>query len=495
MGIRIDKEHFDRADHARFARRLEENLAALRLLLARPGFGDGPTTLGAELEVSVVDAAMNPCQLDRRVLAEHPDPQVQLELDRFNLEYNMPPIQASGAPFSKLRTQTQAALDSLDRMVSSQGGHAVPIGILPTLQESDLTSSALTDLPRYRALSAAIRGLRQAPFEVCISGAQPLTIRCDDVTLEGAATSFQLHLRVAPRDYARAYNAAQLATPLALVVAANSPLFLGHRLWEETRIALFKQAVDSREHASSDWRPPARVSFGHGWVRDGAYELFAETAALFPTLLPISTGQNALELAHGGSLPDLAELRLHQSTVWRWNRAIYDPSAGGHLRIELRALPSGPTPIDMAANAAFTLGLTMGLAAQLDWMLHALPFEYAHYNFYRAAQFGLRAQLLWPTRAEPSPRVCDARELALSLLPTAEEGLHALGVDEDEARVMLAVVRARLETGITAARWQMRMLQRLEAQLGPREALAALVQRYLTEASTGKAVHEWSHAP
>ena len=103
-------------------------------------------------------------------------------------------------------------------------------------------------------------------------------------------------------------------------------------------------------------------------------------------------------------MPSLAELRLHQGTVWRWNRAIYDPVAGGHLRIEMRALPAGPTVTDMLANAAFLIGLTLWLAGQDERWTYALPFERADHGFYRAAQHGLAAELSWPDGAAPGVR-------------------------------------------------------------------------------------------
>jgi hypothetical protein len=106
--------------------------------------------------------------------------------------------------------------------------------------------------------------VRRSPFHIRIDGEDPLQKEGDDITLEGANTSFQVHLRVAPDEFAATYNAAQLATSIALAVCGNSPIFCEHRLWEETRVALFKQALDVRDLMEHLWRPPARVSFGLG---------------------------------------------------------------------------------------------------------------------------------------------------------------------------------------------------------------------------------------
>ena len=489
MGLSIDRDHFEPEAYEHFADRLDLCLRSLAGLLQRPGFGCGDRSLGAELEVSIVDEAARPLLLDRSQLPRQLDEHVTLELDRFNLEYNLTPTPLAGRPFSALEAQLAGALDVLARTVRPRGGRVAPIGILPTLDASHLDSHAMTDLARYRALSKALRRLRGEAFELNIDGPEPLRHGCDDVVLEGAATSFQVHLRASPAEFGRLYNAAQLATPVVLAACTNSPLFLEHRLWEETRIALFKQAIDSRA-PGTHWRTPARVSFGHGWVHDGAYELFAESVALFPPLLPVCTRE---ELPPGaGSIPSLEELRLHQGTVWRWNRAIYDPSAGGHLRIELRALPAGPTPVDMAANAAFLVGATLGLAEQLSELLPGFPFEYAHANFYRAARGGLVARQLWPSARHPSPRETDARTLVEELLTVAERGLLANGVDGEEASRMLGVVADRVASGLTGSRWQSSALERLSGKAERSQALRSMLAAYLDRVESGLPVHRWS---
>jgi hypothetical protein len=245
-------------------------------------------------------------------------------------------------------------------------GRPALIGILPTLRRSDLGPGVITDVPRYRALGSGLRRLRQVPFLIQITGEDPLELASEDVALEGANSSFQVHLRVDPAGFTRTYNAVQAATAPALAVAGNSPTFLGHRLWDETRIALFKQSVDDRG-GHGPRRRLARTALGTGWLRGGPLELFTESIRLHQPLLPVvhqppTPGGPGPAAADGGGwqAPPLDELRLHQGTVWRWNRAIYDPTSGGHLRIEMRALPAGPTVIDMLANAAFLMGCRCG---------------------------------------------------------------------------------------------------------------------------------------
>ena len=489
MGLSVDHSSFTEDEYLHAETRLRENLAALKALLERPGFGIGEPTLGAEAEISIVDKNAMALPLNREVLAESLDPHLQLELDRFNLEYNLSPVPTAGHPFSSMQTELESAFRSLDAIAGQHDGRIVPIGILPTLTMEQLQSGWMTDLARYHALAAGIKRIRQESFSIRIDGPEPLETEFDSVSAEGANTSFQVHLRVNPDDFASCYNAAQLATPLALAVAANSPFLLGHSLWDETRIALFKQAVDTRQH-SRGWRRMARVPFGHGWVREGAWELFAESCHLYPILIPICGDEDDIAVVREGGIPRLDELRLHQGTVWNWNRPVYDSAAGGHLRIEMRALPSGPTPVDMMANAAFLVGLTAGLCKTLDSLLPAFPFRYAEYNFYRAAQTGLDADLLWPTFDAVSPGQFKARDLCRRLLPVADEGLAGIGVAVDERTSLLGIIRDRLDNGVTPAVWQRKTLAEFAGMSRP-DAFRELVDTYLLKSATGRPVADW----
>ncbi|MFY0564581.1 glutamate-cysteine ligase family protein [Archangium lansingense] len=492
MGLQIQRETFEPEEYEHFSQRLADSLEALRQVLARPGFGVGPRTIGAELEMFLVDAAGYPLPVNRQVLGQTMDPRVTVEIDRFNLECNLRPGPLAGRPFTAMREEFESALAEVRRAAATQGARVVVTGILPTLREKDLGSGAMTALPRYRALSAAIRRRRrEEPLRVVIGGEDSLTLAWDDVTLEGANTSLQYHLRVDPADFARMYNAAQLATPVVLAVSSNSPFLLGKRLWDETRVALFRQAVDDRGEPQSEAPQHGRVTYGHGWVRQGALELFAESVALYPPLLPVLGPESPLECLERGGLPRLDELRLHQGTVWSWNRAIYDPSDGGHVRIEMRALPAGPTVVDMLANGALLLGLTLGLSEEVEALLPGLPFPCARGNFIRAAKEGLDARLLWPERHAPSPQLVPAVALVERLLPVARAGLVGAGVVAEEADALLGVVQARLRAECTGARWQRKMLARLEAHMPRADALAALLERYMLLAASGRPVHEW----
>jgi hypothetical protein len=490
MGTSIDKEEFDERDYARFRERLEQCLSALGQLLGRPGFGAGPATIGAELELFLIDGAARPLPQNQAIRAAAADARVTDELNRFNLELNASPILLAGRPFAALGDELSLLLDRVGDAAREYAGRLALIGILPTVSRADLHPDVMTDAPRYRALSRGLRQLRQDPFRIRIAGADPLELASEDVVPEGANASFQVHLRVDPADFTRTYNAVQLATAPALAVSGNSPTFLGHRLWDETRIALYKQSIDDRD-GRGPRRRLARAALGTGWLRGGALELFTESVRMHQPLLPVLGDLDPLPDGGQWPAPPLDELRLHQGTVWRWNRAIYDPAGGGHLRVEMRALPAGPTVVDMLANAAFLIGLSLWLAGQDQQWTYALPFERADHGFYRAAQHGLAAELSWPSGHGGQVRTLPAAELVPELLPAARQGLLQAGVAVAEADSLLEVIAARAASGQTGAVWQRTTLASAERGLDRQGALAVMLERYLQCAATGQPVHTW----
>ncbi len=490
MGDEIAIESFDDEDHRRFAARCREGLVALADLLARPGFGSGEPSIGVELEIGLIDAGAQPAQANQAVREAAGDPRIELELDRFNLELNSRPVPLAGRPLATLGDDLAGGLAAVEEAAASVGARAIAVGILPTLRAEHLGPGAMSDSPRFRALGGGLLGLRGGPFHIEIDGDEPLRMSWDDLTLEGAATGLHVHLRVPPSAFAAAFNAAQTTVAPVLAACTNSPLLLERLLWHETRVALFGQAVDDRAPVGGAWLP-SRASFGHGWIA-GPHEPFAESVALHVPILPIVGHEDAAAVLAAGGVPRLDELRLHHGTVWRWNRAVFAPGGDAHLRIEMRALPAGPSLIDMRANVAFLTGLTVALAPQMEWMARSMPFEFARRNFYAAARQGLEAMLLWPSREAPSPRPWPARELIASLLPVARVGLTGFGVDPSEADLLLGVIAERVESGQTGSVWQRRALAALERDRTRGAALAAMTEAYLERSADGEPVHRWS---
>jgi hypothetical protein len=494
MGRDITQEEFSDADYSRFRDRLDADLIVLSELISKPGFGSGPATIGAELELVIVDGACRPLPINQAVRDAVDDPRVTLELTRFNLELNASPLPLAGRPFAALEAELNLLVAKVAAAAAAHGGRVTAIGILPTIAATDLSSAMLSEGARYRVLIRALRRLRGGPLRTQLPGAEPLPLATDDVVLQGAPTSLQVHLRVEPAHFAKAFNAVQLATAPVLAVAGNSPTFLRHRLWEETRIALFRQQTDGLGHEP---RPHTRISLGSGWLRGGAADLFADSVRQHEPLLPIVTepdepGQPAPQ-PRTGLGPALEELRLHHGTVWPWNRAVYDPADEGHLRIEMRALPAGPTVIDMAANAAFLIGLSLWLADQDEQWTYTLPFECADHNFHSAAQYGLAARLIWPAWPHGGTRILTAADVISESLPGARQGLLRAGVAESEADRLLDVIGARVATGQTGAAWQRAALAAAQTPSRPPapDEYAEMLRSYIDFATTGQPVHTW----
>ncbi len=485
---------FSSGDSLAFRQQLEINLKQLHQLFEQPprdaGFDAAAASIGSELEMYIVDHAGKPLPINQQVVSAAADSALTLELNRYNLEYNLSPYSLNSNAFSATEQEILEKVQNLDNTLSEFDARVAFIGILPTLSSTDFGSHCVTDRIRFHALVKTLIERRGSEFKIDINGLNPLQLEMDNITLEGANTSFQLHYRVQAEHYADTYNAIQLVTPLVLGAAANSPTLFGHKLWAETRVPLFKQSIDTRQADRYDWNQPARVNFGHGWVREGAFELFQEAVRLYPPLLPVCSSEHQAQTTNAA--PALSELRLHQSTIWSWNRAVYDDVDGGHLRIEMRALPAGPTAVDMMANAALYIGLAEGIRPHIKELLPALPFATAEYNFYRAAQFGLDANIIWPHQNQNTQQKSRLIDVLRDVLPMASEGLARIGVEQREANYYLSIIEQRIARKMNGAQWQLNCLQAFEQRSNRDQALHEMLERYMALSASNYPVADWA---
>jgi hypothetical protein len=366
--------------------------------------------------------------------------------------------------------------------------HLLMIGILPTLLEGHFSRDAISANPRYHLLSEQILAARGEDIEIVIDGVDRLDTTADTIIPEAACTSTQLHLQVEPEDFAPTWNAAQAIAAVQVAVGANSPFLLGRQLWHETRIALFEQATDTRgeELKAQGVRP--RVFFGERWITS-VFDLFEENSRYFPALLPIVDDEDPVAELEAGRVPNLAELRLHNGTVYRWNRPIYDVADGRpHLRIENRLLPAGPTVVDTMANAALFYGLVKVLGSSERPVWSQLSFRAAEDNFHQAARAGIDAGIYWPGVGE-----VPVRELVLrQLLPLAHAGLEQLGVADGVRERLLGVVEQRCITGRNGATWLIEEFGHQSSVTGDRaEAMRETTVQYERHMHAGTPVHEW----
>lgn len=487
MGDHIVRGARDEAEVRAFTRAMLEDLRALEELIARDGIERGVRRVGLEQEMFLVDAEGRPACLADDVLARAADPRLTTELARFNLEANGEPRLLGGEFLRRMESDLDELLAVVTRAASPLGARPLLVGILPSLTQADLSLDALSPSPRFPALNAALSRLRGGDFSVLLRGADTLETTHDSILLESANTSFQLHLQVDADEAAPLYNLAQLVTAPLLAAAVGSPLLFGKRLWQETRVALFERATDARSEAQAVRGLRPRVSFGDAWVKESVLELMRDDALRFPVVLVRDVEEQPVAGALSGGVPTLAALRVHISTVWRWNRACYGVLEGKpHLRIENRVLPAGPSVVDEVANAALFYGLMQALRPIARDIPARLAFEDARAGFFAAARHGLGATFTWL-----DGRTVDAASLLRTeLLDTAERGLVELGVPAADVERYLGTIRERVYTRRTPARFLLDVFEARRAQ-GTAEASLAATHALMTHQREGTAAHTW----
>ena len=488
MGEEVKRTTFDSAHRREYRRKLQLCLDVFETMLARSCFDSDQPLTGMEIECNLVDAGYQPAMLNRDVLAAIADPAYQTELGAYNIEFNVPPHALPGHTGLDLEAEVRASLNDAEIKASERGAHIVMIGILPTLMPDHLSTDWMSESMRYTALNESIFTARGEDIPIEISGPEPLSWQAPTIAPESACTSMQLHLQLSPETFAANWNAAQVAAGPQLALAANSPYFFGHQLWAETRIELFAQSTDTRPEELKTQGVRPRVWFGERWI-DSALDLYQENIRYFTSLLPeVSDEDPAAELA-AGRTPHLSELRLHNGTVYRWNRPVYDVVDGRpQLRLENRVLPAGPSVIDMLANSAFFYGTLRSLSEADDPLWATMDFAVAHTNFLAAARYGIDARLYWPGLGDVT-----ARELVLdTLLPVADEGLQRWGVDVEVRDRFLGVIEGRARTGRNGASWQVSTVRTLESGgMSRPEALAEMLRRYCEHMHANEPVHTW----
>lgn len=479
MGQDVERSRFDQRDFERFARRLRQETDHLHALEERGVLSDHAPVVGLELEAWLIDAAGRPAPRNDEFLAALGCPDVVTELGRFNVELNVPPRPAAGDGLSRLGEDLRSLWARCQATAAGLGLRIVAVGILPSLADGDLSMANLSDRARYRALNEQVRRQRHGrPVRLAIDGPGGESLRSEhhDVMLEAAATSFQVHLQLPAARIVRAYNAALLASAPLVAVTGNSPLLFGRRLWRETRVPLFEQALGVGTRVDGHHPALSRVGFGSGYAGWSLLEPFRENLDRFEPLLPLALDE---------AVPRMPHLRLHNGTIWRWNRPLVGFDADGrvHLRLEHRPLAAGPSLADTMADLAFAVGLVAGLAALPDPPEARLPFDAARTAFYAAARDGLGALLPWPGQS-----LTPADRRVLSLLPLAADGLASLGVDAADAAAWLATVEQRAASGRTGADWQLRAFDALHGDV------AGLTLAYAARQAEGRPVHRWSPA-
>lgn len=468
------------------------DLRALEMMLEQGTLESGVCRIGAEQEIALVDSGYQPAPVGPEVLDELDEPKATTEIGRFNMEFNLNPAELTGTVLSSLEREICGLMQKARAAALTHGAEPVLIGIVPTLTQKQLTLDFMTPRPRYFALNDRITEARNGKYSIRIKGIDELSFVHDNILVEGLNTSFQLHFQVDPESFALAYNTAQLITAPCLAGACNSAVLFGKRLWHETRIAIFEQAVDtSGDEMPSQRDVLKRVRFGEKWIKESVLEIYRDDVVRFRSLFGTGDIENSIEMVERGEVPKLAGLQTHNSTVYRWNRPCYGTTNGRpHLRIENRVLPSGPSVPDEIANAALWFGLMVQIPRVYPDLTDRIPFEHARANFVASARNGLHFKMHWLDGATIS-----VRDLLLEeLIPLARAGLRSRELDEQDIEHYLGIIEARVASGRNGARWMLDSVAKIH-ELGTRsERLSALTASTISRQRSATPVHEWDLA-
>ena len=475
MGEEIQYSHFKQSDYQQFSSQLKEETLLLKSWFDNHQFSSSPLTAGYELEAWLINQTGNPAAINEVFLEKANNALLSPELAKFNIELNVDPETLSGNVLSLFERKLDNLWQQCSTTARSLDSNILGIGILPTLEDSDLTVKNISLLDRYKALNEQVlRQRKGVEIELNINGEEHLQVSHKDVMLEAAATSLQIHIQVPEQAATRYYNSSVLLSAAMVAISTNSPCLFGRRLWQETRIPVFEQAVPTGGYGGAASGPVHRVSFGSDYVRQSLYECFQENMEHFPVLLPVH---------YQSSMDEVKHLRLHNGTIWRWNRPLigFDQDQTPHLRIEHRVCASAPTTIDNIANIAFYYGLVHHHATTETPPESIIPFADAKHDFYRAAQLGLKHKTRWLSKNTLSLQTI----ILDKLLTEAESGLYKLGIDQQDSQRYLAIIEQRVTQNKTGSQWQLNFL---DAHNNDRTLLTLT---YLKNQMSGKPVHEW----
>jgi hypothetical protein len=491
MGDEVAVTSYTREDRHRYREKVRLDLDVFGRMLSQSVFDYERPLIGMEIELNLVDETYQPRMTNAEVLERIADPAFQTEIGQYNIELNVDPRSLPGDAAIELEKELRGSLNRAENLANETGAHIVAIGILPTVMPEHLHSGSMSTKLRYAALNEAMVNARGEDMYIDIEGAsgEHLAMYADSIAPESACTSVQLHLQVAPQEFAAYWNGAQALSGLQLAMGANSPFFCRNQLWHETRVELFNQATDTRPIELKNQGVRPRVFFGERWITS-VFDLFEENVRYFPPLLPEITDEDPVAALEAGEAPRLSELRLHNGTVYRWNRPVYDIADGRpHLRVENRVLPAGPTIIDTMANSAFYYGVLRRIAQDDRPVWTQMSFAAAERNFHNCAQLGIGAKVYWPGFGEVR-----ADELVLRhLLPMAHDGLSHWGVSTAVSDRYLGVIEGRCTSGVNGASWQIAAVRRLEERGADRAtALKGMLEHYVRAMHTNEPVHTWS---
>lgn len=489
MGEQSVKSISDLSDRALFLRHILHDIDALDHMIKNDMFEKGIQRIGAEQEFCLTNRNWEPSNRSEEVMQALQDPHFTHELAKYNLEINLDPVELKGNCFEQVEKQLRDLLGKTEKLLDEKDQHIILTGILPTITPRHIQHDHLTPNPRFEELNRIMRQHKGGDFELHIQGVDELITKHDSIIFEACNTSFQAHLQIDHKEAVDQFNWAQAIAGPVLAISTNSPLLLGKELWAETRIALFQQSIDMRSGSTLIREQQPRVTFGTRWLKQSISEIFKEDIARYNFLIASDIENDSLDVLKKGGIPELDALKVHNGTIYRWNRPCYGVANGvAHIRIENRYIPSGPTVLDEMANYAFWVGLMKGMPDEYKNIWEKMDFHRVKANFFRAALSGMETKLNWLGKA------VDTKELINDeLLPIAEEGLRMANVDDESIRKYLGVIRQRLGSR-NGSQWMVHAMRELREGRLKDVALKRMTALMHRNQSSGKPVGEWKPA-
>lgn len=471
-----------------FTKHLLNDIKAFEMMLQEKLFEKNIHRVGAEQELVLVNNHWKPAMTGVEILNKIKDEHFTTEIGKFNLEINLDPQEFTKDCFSKMERQLNRLLIKGRKAALKFDTKLMLTGILPSIKKEDLIFENMTPNPRYEMLNEIMLNQRGGDFDLNINGIDELITKHQNILFEACNTSFQVHFQVDADQFVDTYNWAQAVAAPVLAVAANSPILMGKRLWSETRIALFQQSVDTRNPNGIRREIEPRVGFGKNWLDVSPAEIFKDIVSRYNIFFNQDIEEDSVESVKNGKIPNLNALKLHNGTVYKWNRACYGISNNlPHLRIENRYIPSGPTVLDEMANAAFWLGLMRQIPEQYKNVSQKMNFEDARFNFYKAARTCLDNHFKWFGKSYSA-----AELIQKELIPIAREGLNLAKVNQRDINRLLEVIEKRVAEHTNGSRWMTKNFSELLHMSTPGEASLNLTKAIYINESFGAPVHTWS---
>jgi len=426
-----------------FIHHLLNDVLALDRMLEIGLIEDGVVRIGAEQEFCLVNSDWRPSKKAIQILKEIDEPHFTTELALYNLEINLDPLLLEKDCFQKMKAQLDGLLKRASEIANKHNDKVLLTGILPTISKNELHKTYMTPSPRYDALNSVMREFRGSEFSLHMKGVDELSVKHESVLFEACNTSFQLHLQIPPDDFIKSYNWAQAISGPVLAISQ--------------------------------------------WAEGAATAVFKEDIALHEVALSKQIKTDAIIELKNGRIPKLEALKLHNGTIYRWNRPCYGICAGKpHLRIENRYIPSGPSVLDEIANFVFWVGLMTGRPLEYDDMPSQMDFRDAKANFIRAARTGKESILRWNHREYPVSNL-----IIEVLLPIAKKGLKKMKVDEQDISSFLEIIKFRA-LGTSGAQWQINNYRRLTKSMKNDDALVLLTKSIHRNQKAGRQINDWS---